>query len=412
MIPKAEVLRTAEETGLLATTIEKDYALGWVLFAVAQHRELSRWIFKGGTCLKKCYFDTYRFSEDLDFTLPGDVPYETPAILGGLQAIARWVFQSTGIEVAEDGIEVEEIQNKVGLTTFQARLTFRGPLGLARQNRQRVKLDLTRHELLVTAAERREVFHGYSDLPDPAPTIRCYSLKELLVEKVRALLERSGRARDVYDVVNIGRNFSSDFNVTEARVIATRKFAFKGLPAPTSDLILGSIDPQVLAVDWNNALRHQLPVLPPPNEFLSALRDVLDWLFVPARPGVILAAVPAKAEEVLVPPVRFASPALGLARAVFPGGMPVPANVFGSRMDRIRFAARNRLLAQVNYHGVSRLVEPYSLRIPKTGNLLLYVYETQRGSRPGEGIKAFKVDELGDVAVSNNSFQPRYLIEL
>ena len=25
--------------------------------------------FKGGTCLKKCYFETYRFSEDLDFTL-------------------------------------------------------------------------------------------------------------------------------------------------------------------------------------------------------------------------------------------------------------------------------------------------------------------------------------------------------
>jgi predicted nucleotidyltransferase component of viral defense system len=26
-------------------------------------------IFKGGTCLKKCYFEDYRFSEDLDFTL-------------------------------------------------------------------------------------------------------------------------------------------------------------------------------------------------------------------------------------------------------------------------------------------------------------------------------------------------------
>ena len=26
------------------------------------------WLFKGGTCLKKC-FETYRFSEDLDFTL-------------------------------------------------------------------------------------------------------------------------------------------------------------------------------------------------------------------------------------------------------------------------------------------------------------------------------------------------------
>lgn len=29
-------------------------------------------MFKGGTCLKKCYIETYRFSEDLDFTvLPG-----------------------------------------------------------------------------------------------------------------------------------------------------------------------------------------------------------------------------------------------------------------------------------------------------------------------------------------------------
>lgn len=27
------------------------------------------WVFKGGTCLKKCFFETYRFSEDLDFTV-------------------------------------------------------------------------------------------------------------------------------------------------------------------------------------------------------------------------------------------------------------------------------------------------------------------------------------------------------
>jgi predicted nucleotidyltransferase component of viral defense system len=26
-------------------------------------------VFKGGTCLKKCFFETYRFSEDLDFTI-------------------------------------------------------------------------------------------------------------------------------------------------------------------------------------------------------------------------------------------------------------------------------------------------------------------------------------------------------
>jgi predicted nucleotidyltransferase component of viral defense system len=41
-----------------------------MLAGINGHNELAEsWVFKGGTCLKKCYFETYRFSEDLDFTL-------------------------------------------------------------------------------------------------------------------------------------------------------------------------------------------------------------------------------------------------------------------------------------------------------------------------------------------------------
>jgi predicted nucleotidyltransferase component of viral defense system len=41
-----------------------------MLAGIYAHDELADgWIFKGGTCLKKCFFETYRFSEDLDFTL-------------------------------------------------------------------------------------------------------------------------------------------------------------------------------------------------------------------------------------------------------------------------------------------------------------------------------------------------------
>ena len=44
--------------------------LGWLLAGIYAQPTLSEnWVFKGGTCLKKCYFETYRFSEDLDFTL-------------------------------------------------------------------------------------------------------------------------------------------------------------------------------------------------------------------------------------------------------------------------------------------------------------------------------------------------------
>jgi predicted nucleotidyltransferase component of viral defense system len=42
------------------------------------------WVFKGGTCLKKCFVETYRFSEDLDFTVRENGPLEPAALLPAL----------------------------------------------------------------------------------------------------------------------------------------------------------------------------------------------------------------------------------------------------------------------------------------------------------------------------------------
>ncbi len=157
-----------------------------------------------------------------------------------------------------------------------------------------------------------------------------------------------------------------------------------------------------------------MPVLPPAANFLVGLRQTVTWTLLEVSPPAPPPAVPAPSGEQPMPVLRFPrSPALGtvgLGRAI-PAGMAA-APAYSSRMDRIRYAARNRLLARVRYHGVTRLVEPYSLRMPKTGNLLLYVFETQRGLGPGEGIKAFKVAEIGDVDVTSQAFHPRYLVEL
>ncbi|HLB42365.1 MAG TPA: nucleotidyl transferase AbiEii/AbiGii toxin family protein [Gammaproteobacteria bacterium] len=63
MIDKQEIMDFAREFSLPVNTIEKDYVLGWLLAGIANDTELfEKWIFKGGTCLKKCYFETYRFS--------------------------------------------------------------------------------------------------------------------------------------------------------------------------------------------------------------------------------------------------------------------------------------------------------------------------------------------------------------
>ena len=77
MIDRGEILDLAGELDLRPDIVEKDYVLGWLLAGISRHPSLgSAWLFKGGTCLKKCYLETYRFSEDLDFTIEDDSQLE------------------------------------------------------------------------------------------------------------------------------------------------------------------------------------------------------------------------------------------------------------------------------------------------------------------------------------------------
>lgn len=59
MIDKREILEVASTFSLLPSVIEKDYVLGWLLAGINAHEGLAEnWTFKGGTCLKKCHFET------------------------------------------------------------------------------------------------------------------------------------------------------------------------------------------------------------------------------------------------------------------------------------------------------------------------------------------------------------------
>ena len=70
MIKPGEIQKKANQVGVRDQQIEKDYILSWILWGVANHEQLSKiLVFKGGTVLKKVYFEDYRFSEDLDFSL-------------------------------------------------------------------------------------------------------------------------------------------------------------------------------------------------------------------------------------------------------------------------------------------------------------------------------------------------------
>ena len=98
MISRFDLDQRVREWGLREDVVEKDYVLGWVLWGIGADEILSTsWAFKGGTCLKKCYLETFRFSEDLDFSvLPGG-PVRSEEVEPHLHRLLQRVHDESGI---------------------------------------------------------------------------------------------------------------------------------------------------------------------------------------------------------------------------------------------------------------------------------------------------------------------------
>jgi predicted nucleotidyltransferase component of viral defense system len=392
MINKQDILDRAAEWQLRPEVVEKDYVLGWLLAAISSHQELqAQWIFKGGTCIKKTYFETYRFSEDLDFTLLPDASYTAEAILVLLQHIVRLTAEMSGIELPVDQVRVLPRQNKAGQPTFQGRVYYRGPLQRM-QNYASIIFDITNQEKVVATPVTRTIFHPYTDQLPTEFAVKCYALEELLAEKTRALYERT-RPRDLYDVVYLLENCLDAIDLATTRDIFVAKCAHKELRIPSSEALVAMVrSNEELRAQWANMLAHQLPNLPVIDDMVTRFETLIGWIdqpeFVPLEAS-LGEAVPASTDYSSIP----------LSGIRYWGGSPV---------ERIRFAGANRLLLEFSYHGKSRLVEPYSLREARTtGNILLYAWELSSGH-----IKAFNIDEMRDVQTSETGFTPRYRVEL
>ena len=129
MIAKTEIMDFSREFGLSANVIEKDYVLGWVLAGISQHADIApNWVFKGGTCLKKCYFETYRFSEDLDFTITEGSHLDQNFLIRCFKYISDWIYDAAGIVIPKELIRFDVYENNRGRISAQGRISYRGPL--------------------------------------------------------------------------------------------------------------------------------------------------------------------------------------------------------------------------------------------------------------------------------------------
>lgn len=258
MIKPGEIQKKANEVEVRDQQIEKDYVLSWILWGISKHEHLSKiLVFKGGTVLKKVYFDDYRFSEDLDFTLLDDVITN--------EQIFEWFDEVFDTIKEEANIPLEKIddgEHEDGGINFH--ISYIGPLGGFGNNKS-VKVDISRSETLVFEPVIRDAIINYSDLEEYK--LLCYPLDELLVEKLRCVMQRM-QPRDYYDIWYLLEieEMSIDFYEAEFRV----KCESKGLDPNEFHQKLERKLPQYKA-RWERSMNDQIKELP---EFDDVQREV------------------------------------------------------------------------------------------------------------------------------------------
>ena len=207
---------TVQRTGFRAHLVEKDYYLTLILSRV---NELSDGlIFKGGTCLNKVYYSSYRLSEDLDFsmrlpeytTTRGERRKCIQPVKDNIKTFAKQLDMM--IDGAENAGRNESKQ-------YIYRFIYKSAIQPADQL---IKFEIGLRFNPINKVENKPIQHKFLHPFTKEPLfdggkVKCLSLKEIVSEKLRAAAIRLTIVpRDFYDLDFISRN---GFDLADEEVI-------------------------------------------------------------------------------------------------------------------------------------------------------------------------------------------------
>jgi len=234
--------------------VEKDYVLGWLLFGLAQDKDL---VFKGGTALSKVYFPRiWRLSEDLDFSL---VNGELKTRLEGIGIVLAEVKAKSGIEFALKSSHLNS-------DYLQLKVQYKGVL-----DRNWITVGVTMDEV-VDRPVRKAIPQEYSDY---VPfRVQVESLEEILASKLRAAIERK-KCRDYFDLWKL---FQMEFDTQTIRRVFVKKLAVKSLEYEGPAQIFPPDLQDTLKPYWERELGRLVNPVPDLEAVLADLRELLKFL--------------------------------------------------------------------------------------------------------------------------------------
>lgn len=380
MITHSEVQKIANQWGLEDHIIEKDYVMGWLLWGISKHPVLSMaWVLKGGSAIKKCYVDTHRYSQDLDFTVLPNGPWQPDELQAIFSEILSQVSQSSGIIFST---QPPTFEIRPHGESCEGKIYYTGPRG--NPSPTAIKLDITHAEDLMRPQVLRYISHPYTDIFSDENQIYCYSFEELFAEKIRALEER-GRPGDLYDIIYLFRR--SDLNAEPGLIAEVLEFKcdFKGIAVPNLDSVQTAEKLGEISTRWEPMLGKDVGSLPPLADYWDELPAFFAWL---NGEEYITELLPINNENAWEP-----------ASLSWQRGQ-------GELLEPLRYAAVNHLLVNLGYNNEHRVVEPYSLRLTRAGNILFYAIKVKVRE-----IRAYRLDRIESIAITHDPFKPVFRIE-
>ncbi len=192
MLNKKNLEKYKTITGLNLGQIERDYLQHLTLMLSFRIFD-EHLVFKGGTSLHKVY-GLNRFSEDLDFNICKET---------NMMKAMKKISQNIALFGYENSIDILKNQQKVKTI----RLKIKGPLFNGQEKTALyLRIEISEREKLTLEPTINEINPLYEDIP--SYQVKVMNLREILAEKVRALMTRDA-ARDVFDI-----NFLLKKNIT------------------------------------------------------------------------------------------------------------------------------------------------------------------------------------------------------
>jgi len=227
--------------------LEKDILLHLLLLYLEKNQNFKEnYVFKGGTCLIKCHLGYYRFSEDLDFSYvlyeklkdksENQIRKELSQIIDDLSKLLLDVSKKQNLDFSKDKSNTKyyEFGANNKFTTFK--LWYNSQITNKQQfikiqinfiEKFNYKFKTKQANNLIKDINKEEfefLFKEYKDLL-VYPKVKAYDIREILLEKYRAILTRKAlKARDFIDIFLILNNLKQENKKYKTQILEKTKF--------------------------------------------------------------------------------------------------------------------------------------------------------------------------------------------